>query len=71
MPTADRKHLETKDFWRFALHGTASHGRNVDLGYLRQFIDRSSDLPNTFYHCSKDDERSSALEASGAGGLHV
>lgn len=36
LPTLDRQHVEAEDFWRSTLHGKKGHGRDADLGHLRE-----------------------------------
>lgn len=71
LPAADRKHLETKNIWRATLHGATSHGRNVDLGHLRQPSDGSTHLSYSIYYRAQNDERAASLANGGVGGLHL
>lgn len=71
MSATNWEYMETQDIRRSALHGTASHGGDVDLGHLRQPYYGLAHLPDSLYHCSKNDERTATIKISGASGLHL
>ena len=71
LPAANGQHLQAANFRWIALHGSSSHGRDADLGYLRQPPYRSFDLSDPIHHCATHDERKTPLPACGACSLHV
>jgi hypothetical protein len=71
LPAANRKHVEAEDVWRIEVYGTASHGRDADMGYLRQPSDGLAHIPHPFHHCSQNDERTITVKDGGAGCFHL
>lgn len=71
LPASDRKYVQSTDFWKPALHGTTSNGRDADLGYLRESSFGSVNLSDSLHHCAPHDERKTSIAARGAGGLHL
>ena len=71
LPAADRKHVETADIWRAALHGSTSNGRDADLGHLCESAQRSTHLSYSLYYRSPHDECEASLSSRGAGGIHL
>ena len=67
---ANGKHVEAEDVWKSALHGSTTHGRNADLGHLRQLAHRSPHLPDPIHHCSTNDECPTTIKIGGVGRLH-
>lgn len=71
LPATDGEHVEAAHFWKPALHGSTSHGRNVDLGDLRKPPYRSSHPSNTLRYRPANDERTSPIETRCSDCFHV
>ena len=71
LPAADGKYLGTANIWRLTLHGPAPHGRDADLGHLREPSNRPSDFPNPIHYRTTHDECKDPVTPCGPSGLHL